>query len=619
MKGLLPYFIVISLWLTPDLLWAQLEVKPVSRDQFSAKTSHTRVSAANDTISLPFWDDFSYATINPDTAIWSENKGVLINATLGNPSPSLNVASFDGNASSGIPHNVEEPTYGTTDQLTSKPMNTADIAVDKRSTVYFSFYWQMRGLGEIPESKDSLIVEFKNMDNTWSKVFAIGGTDENLHDDFTKASIALDQEKYFHEGFQFRFTTKGNTGGPFDSWHIDYVYLNQDRTMENESLLDRTVASLPTSIFSRYSMIPHDVIFQFPDTIYKDVQVDISSFENNIHPVRYEYTLTDTLTSSILYNLNTTGPPLTNLGRSTITIPAVSGANLMGVGDSLYLLSQLILDTSDDYFISEIDGTDTTYLINESRNYRLNDTVRSYFQVHHTLAYDDGTAEYAAGLNKNESQLAVEFNIPSQDTVTHVNIYFPQVKPLSSGKTINIYVLKDLSGEEQSVLSVQEFATPQATGINAFSTFELNVPAIVSGKFYIAFQQFTNDYIGIGLDNQNQIGTDVIWVKTEEEWERNAKVEGILMIRPIFKDSDYVVAGIGDTNRIDVSVYPNPANQKLTVSGDFDYFELYSLSGKLKITGHEREISVTDLPEGLYIFKARTKKGIYTTKVVVQR
>ncbi|WP_420580997.1 T9SS type A sorting domain-containing protein [Reichenbachiella sp.] len=243
--------------------------------------------------------------------------------------------------------------------------------------------------------------------------------------------------------------------------------------------------------------------------------------------------------------------------------------------------------------------------------------MRSYFEIHHTLAYDDGSAEYAAGLNKNKSQLAVYFNIPSADTLTSIDIFFPQLNPSSDREEIVLSVFKDLSGEPASTLREQTFIIPGGAPLNKFDRFEFDVPIIISGDFYIGLQQFTNDYIGIGLDNNNLLGTRKVFVNTEEEWQPNNKVEGIIMMRPVFSDSDYVVTSVDNVNSA-VVIFPNPANDKLTIQGDFDSYELMDLSGKSIKIGRSNELQTSGFQEGIYFLKVYQGDKAFTKKIIVQ-
>ncbi|WP_456462481.1 T9SS type A sorting domain-containing protein [Reichenbachiella sp.] len=612
--------------------FAQLQIRSINRASNSLATSSgARITTTRDTVNLPFWDDFSFSKTAADSTLWESNTGAVINGTLGKVAPTVNVASFDGNDLFGNPHNPGGVGSDTVDVLTSQPIDLEAVKPDKRDSVWLSFYWQMEGLGEVPEQRDFLMLQFLDKKGSWNEELTLLGVADNRFDSFMKESIQINHDDYFHSGFQFRFVSVGNSLGPYDAWHIDYVYLNQDRSPINESLVDRAVTEVPTPIFSEYTMIPYDLLFDFPDTIYHEISFDFATLENKVHPVEFEYILTNydypntdsAAFNATLFYLNDTDDnfSLPANGRNTNFIPALNDSYFLGY-DSLFIETELIFSsTTDGYFIKSIDGPEgaevITYLTDDEYNYRLNDTVRSYFEIHETLAYDDGSAEYAAGLNKNRSQLAIYFNIPSADTITYIDIYFPQLNPSSSGEEILLSVLKDLSGEPSSVLREQTCIIPGGAQLNQFDRFVLDAPVIVSGEFYIGFQQFTNDYIGIGLDNNSLLGTQKIFVNTEDEWEPNLKVEGIIMIRPVFADSDYVVTSV-DEQKPEIAIYPNPANEKLTLQGDFDYYELMDLSGKTLMMDRSRELLISNVQNGIYFLKVYKGANALVRKIIIQ-
>ncbi|MEO9967247.1 MAG: T9SS type A sorting domain-containing protein [Reichenbachiella sp.] len=614
--------------------YGQLSIRPFGTSNSDEGNSQARSLATRDTINLPFWDDFSFTTITPDTSLWESNTGVFVNGTLGKQAPTINVASFDGVDLSGNPHNPDGVTSITTDVLVSQPIDLEAVASDKQDSVYLSFYWQMEGFGEVPEQKDSLKLDFLNNIGEWNNEFFLLGEAENQSDAFTKHEIKIDREEYFHSGFQFKFTAVGNSTGPFDAWHIDYVYLNQDRAIENESLVDRAVADPPTSIFSQYTNIPYDILFEFPDTIYQDISFEFLTLENKVHPVEFEYTLTNydypntdsaAINATLLYiNDVDDNFSIPRFGRNTNSIPALNSSYFTGF-DSLFIEAELIFSsTSDGYFVKSVDGVGSeeertkTFYIDEDYNYRLNDTVRTYFEIHETLAYDDGQAEYAAGLNKTDAQIAVYFNIPSEDTLTHIDIYFPQINPSSAGKRIFLYVLSDLSGEPRSVRRVEEFIIPGDAQLNEYDRFEFEFPVIVSGEFYIALQQFTNDYIGIGLDNNNLLGLQKIWVNTEDSWSPNLKVEGIIMMRPVFADSDFVVADAAIDEPSQINIYPNPVNQTLHIEGNIESFEVFDPSGRMIYSGQSNSLSTASFLDGIYLLKVRARESTQVHKIIVR-
>ena len=98
--------------------------------------------------------DFSSQTL------WYENE-VFVNSTYPINPPSIGVATFDGLDSTGYPYNFVNPgAYGLADKLTSKYLNLG-VPLGVNESFLFSFYYQPKGLGNTPESTDSLVLEFK--------------------------------------------------------------------------------------------------------------------------------------------------------------------------------------------------------------------------------------------------------------------------------------------------------------------------------------------------------------------------------------------------------------------------------------------------------------------------
>ena len=134
---------LIILVLAPKLL-AQLEVRPVpiyhQKVQTYPNARTAAVVAELDTISLPFWDDFSFSEPDVDSTLWQNGIGVFINPAIGINQPTINVATFDGINSVGRPYNSESDFVAPTDSLLSHAIDLSGVPLDKRSTVYLSFF-----------------------------------------------------------------------------------------------------------------------------------------------------------------------------------------------------------------------------------------------------------------------------------------------------------------------------------------------------------------------------------------------------------------------------------------------------------------------------------------------
>ncbi len=76
------------------------------------------------------------------------------------------------------------------------------------------------------------------------------------------------------------------------------------------------------------------------------------------------------------------------------------------------------------------------------------------------------------------------------------------------------------------------------------------------------------------------------------------------------------------TNGEQVSVYPNPANNRLMLisgSARIILISIFDLQGKEMIKTKEKEIDISNLQEGFYFARVKTSEGIFTKKIIIQR
>ena len=80
------------------------------------------------------------------------------------------------------------------------------------------------------------------------------------------------------------------------------------------------------------------------------------------------------------------------------------------------------------------------------------------------------------------------------------------------------------------------------------------------------------------------------------------------------------ITGINQiNNQAAISIYPNPANNKITIdANDIVDVKLFDVLGKQITTIKENQIDVSNLPNAVYFIQVQTKQGITTQKIVVQ-
>ncbi|RLD52198.1 MAG: hypothetical protein DRI94_03865, partial [Bacteroidetes bacterium] len=233
--------VLISLLFTFDILAQEYTISLNSNPQIESylkkhPNSEKKYTASKDPLELPFWDDFSDSNMFPNSNLWQDQTAYINNTLAINP-PSIGVATMDAVDSQGkIYETADYNTEFIADSLTSQPIN---LNYPGNTTIFLSFFYQPQGIGDAPELNDSLFLEFYAPDDgQWNKVWSVAGSDNK---DFTFVILAVNEAKYLKNNFQFRFRNYASFGTSVypslatncDFWHIDYVYLNKDRTIND--------------------------------------------------------------------------------------------------------------------------------------------------------------------------------------------------------------------------------------------------------------------------------------------------------------------------------------------------------------------------------------------------
>ncbi len=559
---------------------AQLVVKPLP----SSQISNSRVAQTeNHTIILPFWDDFSTSTGLVDTAWWTleSQAQVIVKSGIGIDPPSIGVATFDGIDANGIPY-LPTPTDGGVDSLVSQYIDLTQVPTSLRNTVYLSFFYQFKGLGEAPEEKDSLILYFKNIDGFWDNMWPKNTADtyNTNPETFTEIFTQVKDVKYFHPEFQFMFKAVGKQNGWIDNWLIDYVYMDKRRSPTDNSYLDRTFTSPPSSIFDQYTAIPFDdfVATLEKGNLFQPTQTKLRNLENDLQPVEYSINLYDTLNNVLLESI-TTDQELLLFQKDLVEISSNSlNPSLIDTSlDSLFLKLEYFVNSGDKFLIDSINGTDTVFYSHV--NLKQNDTTRSYFALHNYYAYDDGTAEYGAGINQPLAKIACQFEAVVGKYIDRIDIYFPNIEGNQSGAPLELFILNDFDETENSFLLQSNIAISH-TGINEFIQYEIARPIFVTDTFYIGITNLSSsqNWLGVGLD-KNTDSYNKVFFNVDGTWVANTEIHGSLMMRPHFTD-EAPILGVKEGTFNSISVYPNPSAGNLKIDGEYNSINLINMLGK---------------------------------------
>ena len=593
------YLLFITLILfNHNNLYSQLIIKNILSD-FSNNFKYNNEKI--DTISMPFFDDFStYDDTIPKNNFWSRSKSILIKDLPNNNSPSIGVAVFDGINQDGNPYNESSEYTGLADTLSSNFINLESFL--SKDSIFLSFLWKINNFSEFPDDNDSIRLQFLNKENKWETIWKAIGNLSNQTEYFNHEIFHL-QDKFLHRNYRFRFQNFGKLNGPFDSWVIDYIYLNNNRNSNDTIFIDRTLTYKPNNIFGSLTSIPMEQFLNNPDLFLDSIHVGFNNLNNQIQPIEFNCIVYDIFNNSIIDTLSWKEPlnPIAQgFERRILSSKILNKEKIPIDKDSLHLKIKFYINSGD----TIINGID----------YRVNDTVININKINNYLSYDDEKAEFAAGINQEDGEVVVMFILNQKDTITHIDLYFPKIYPISDDKKLELVLYKKLNDNRVNLITNNLI---NVSSNNNYNSFKLISPLIVNDTIYIGYKQFDDEFIPIGLDKNNN-NSDKIFFNINGSWEQNNLINGSLMIRPKFSKVENFVTKTENLINENLKIYPNPSYDKLNLNYYVDYFYIYDQNGKELIFKNQKtnEINLKGLDAGVYIIILKYRNRIFKKRVI---
>lgn len=591
-----------------------------------------------DTLSLPFLDDFAYQGPYPDPGRWLD-QDVFVNASMAKDPVSWGVATFDGLSKNGRPYGGN---FGTADYLTSKHIDLSTSSPG--NNVILSFFAQPRGLGFVPINTDSLIVEFKDKDENWVHVFSRPGVEGFIPLDsfpqFTFHALGINDPKFFHKGFQFRFKNLNDKRGAYSNWNIDYVWLDKDRTPPLSVNNDITIRNVPGSFLKSYTAMPFNQFIGFEsEEVSNEYIVNINNIGNiplNVSTGRFEL---DEIVSG------------TSFTPSVITLFDTENIPVGGIEfqESIRNYSNVLANIQNG-LIGKVEAiVRKTYSISPTDEFltRTNNTCYTDTELSNYYAYDDGVAEGALELNGNGSMMLVRYESNVTDSLRGVMFHFPHVNGDVQDQIFNLLVhVGPLDTFSRELTYTRTLLRPFYTDnvydtLQGFTTYGLFDPLnpdepiaieIPAGEFYVGWQQGSSaaNPIPVGFDKNNPEAINQVYQNTGIMWENLSKftfIRGALMVRPLFGDSRPLPTRTDEvvTNNSDINIYPNPTTGmlNLTVPGGLweDYeVQVFNAVGVLQqnLPLTDGQVDISSLQRGMYLLKIQHKdsRQVWTKKVI---
>lgn len=572
-------------------------------------------SGIPDTLNLPLRDDFSSPSPFPQSTFWTDNQ-VFINHSFAINPPTYGTATLDAIDSTGAIYSTATVQSFLADALTSLPVN---LFLPRDTTIYLSFYYQPQGFGDAPEPGDSLVVEFYAPDNDrWFRMWSAPGSATH---DFRIGMINITDSRFLQKGFRFRFRNYASLAPSYepslkvnaDHWNLDYVYLNSGRHYRDTIMQDVALVQPVSSLLLNYTAMP-----------WEHFRIAGISAVKTIFRIN-------------LNNMSSDRRVFSPVFRITPRWVAGTGFEKRFQADEVKAFQTLNYDASFNYGFASDEKDSALFEVSLDLNQPIsdwipgNDKIISEQIFSDYYAYDDGSSEAGYGLvgeGSRTAKLAYRFNnLNAGDSLFAVDFYFNRSFADASRKFFQLAVWADDNNKPGELLYSQTGAVPEYYGINTFQRIRLDTAQVVSGNYYVGWLQTTADFLNVGFDRQNNHMQDVFF-NVSGTWQASS-FEGALMIRPVFanksRKSGINPPGLANNPVNPVKIYPNPSNDLIRIDCGDNFgtmrITLTDFRGStirdVQETGPVCKITVSDLPNGIYIIQVQSDKGIQTRQKVV--
>ena len=592
-----------------DLVYGQLKLVPIGENP-GIEPSAQKSARAQASMNLPFFDDFSTtASSHPDPAFWMSGSGVYINNTLAITQPSVNMATFDGLNAGGVPYNyINQLSQGNTDTLTSVPINLAGLT--PRDSVYLSFYWLAKGLGEFPDENDTLRLEFLNQNKQWVSVWQQNGM---VYDSlFKQEFIAVTNSVFLHADFQFRFRAYGRLSGAYDTWHLDYLYLNKGRSINDRFIKDIAVRKPLTPFLKKYTSMPLKQYWVNPRLATADsVATDILNLFNNFNFTTYTFTVRDELTGKQFQNYN--GSASVFIGGSQTQNKSIA-LNTIAEDKSVKSLKLR-------YKFNLITTDDQNPTI-PSINLRRNDTISARADLSDYYAYDDGSAEYGVQINQRLARAVVRFALSKPDTLAGVRMSIVPFNKDISGQSFTLQVWSNKNGKPDQLIVQKAVAARYPAERDSLIQFAFDNPVAVADTFYVGWLQINEEPLSIGFDRNSLLGRNDVFFNLGTEWVKDTGLKGSIILRPYMGGKAAGVVTGKEEFEKDAYFFPNPGKGEISWKNkQIKKIEVFSITGSviqnIVPENGSQSVNISGLAEGMYIFKASDGKRSFVQKMLI--
>ncbi|MDB5256942.1 MAG: hypothetical protein JWM14_1637 [Chitinophagaceae bacterium] len=570
----------------------------------------------------------------PDTLAFYHNGGVRINPGSAINQPSYYVARFDGLDVNGQAYSTIPLAVGYTDTLISQPFNLKTYVksntthlYNSADSIYMSFNYQLGGYGEVPDAIDRLELDFLDSNNTWTNVSTINGGFGN-QDSFYIAMIPIEDPKYLHKAFQYRFKSYGRQSGSYDVWNLDYILIDTGRTVTDTLIYDFAIRNGESTFLTKgYTAMPFNHFMKNPTAYVKSL---ISLTATNQNPAQRTRVLIasieDKLNAVIVSGASETDTLINKVKTYTDTLKIY---NFSTVANNKPFYLNLIYNFEDNQ------RTDINVRTKFPYDLMFNNYITKRINFYDYYAYDDYEAETAFGSNQAGTYIAMKYIAEQTDTLTHIDIAFTKSQGVDlEDSQIFLMVWKNTLTDPHPYM--HPIAIHYQNYSNGLSRYQLDTTALILDSatvFYIGYKQNLSQQLSVGYDRNNESRDKTYYKESNGSWIQMstdpAIPSGTMMMRPIFYDStQHVPVAIHPSNNAvknGLLLYPNPSSSTIDIIAtekvtDLQY-TMYSLYGQVVasglLTSTDHTINVSQLSTGMYLVLCTDLEGkIYSTRFI---
>ena len=595
---------------------------------------------------LPFFDDFTNQGIYADEAKWQPGN-VFVDSGFPKMPVNHKAATLDV-----IDHNGKVYSRGSSNPFIADSLLSVKIRLDSignhaitpEDSLYFSFYYQPGGFGDSPERDDSLVLQFGYGYNelvfdsvlqnyvtlrktAWKQMWAAEGQSfESFIDSlgtnqyFKKVMIPITDTCFFKEDFRVLFFNYGtlpttmypNDRSNMDQWNIDYVYLDMNRSLDNDTYPAVNFTNVSPTFLKRYSSMPYKHYKENPITEIDNIfNMYLTNVDVNTHEVRYSCVVEDNNSD---WSYSYTSNPLVINQYHNIGVLKDS----IVMGDFIYPYNMPIDTTS--FTIRH-----TVEVVDEHSGEVSGDVFEHQQIFGDYFAYDDGTPESGYGLVPGDTYFAVQFKVTKLDTLRGVQMLFNRTFNDANYNFFDIVVWKDNNGKPGQEMYVLKDKRPiwNENEMYAFSNYDFDQIVKVNSTFYVGLRQHYSKSINIGFDASVD-NRRYNFYDAGDGW-KNSSFPGSIMIRPIMGKNPDLIVNSGDQDGNNIVLYPNPANDFVRIAGDdvivYKEIVIYDLTGRaIKQAYNCKELDVNDLHNGVYMLQVvKENEATKTTKLMISK